>query len=108
MNSVTTVSTLTLVSAGAVPIITGIVQAFKQAFLPSKLAPLVSVAVGLGLGAFTEFSIHPHDYVTGIVQGIVWGLAAGGLYSGTVAIATPNPSTVVGGQVIESPGLPKG
>ncbi|TXL65641.1 hypothetical protein FHP05_05830 [Cerasibacillus terrae] len=63
-----------------VPLITGLVQVFKVAGLPKKFLPLVSLLLGIGGGVFY---ISPGDLKGGIIIGIVLGLSASGLYSGT-------------------------
>jgi hypothetical protein len=59
----------------AVAVIAGTVEAFKFAHLPSRLAPLVSLILGvvIALLGFIE---------GGIMMGFVAGLSASGLYSG--------------------------
>lgn len=59
----------------------GIVQAFKIAGLPSRLSPLVAMAVGVVVYTLME-GIAPQNIVTGLAI----GLSAVGLYkSGTMA-----------------------
>ena len=60
-----------------VPIIVGLVQVVKGVGIPSKYAPLVSIAFGIGLVALTGVVWQAF-----VVQGIIAGLAASGLYSG--------------------------
>lgn len=66
----------------AVPVVLGIVQAVKAAGLPSRFAPLASLALGIGLsflvGAFWREAI---------LQGVIVGLSASGLWSGAKAVS---------------------
>lgn len=63
-----------------VPVVLGVVQAIKKIGLASKWSPLVSIALGIAgayaLGGFTSLNI---------IQGIVVGLSASGLWSGSKA-----------------------
>ena len=61
-----------------VPVILGLVQVVKSVGLPSKFAPLASLVIGVGLVALTGAS-----WQADIVQGIIAGLAASGLWSGS-------------------------
>lgn len=63
-----------------VPLIIGIVEVVKSVSgMPSKYAPLVAVALGVGLAA----AIHQPDWVQVAVVGTALGLSSVGLYSGT-------------------------
>lgn len=61
-----------------IPVITGIVQALKVAFLPSKFAGLVSIILGV---LFSVGVNHATTFDT-VVTGVVFGLSASGLYEG--------------------------
>lgn len=63
-----------------VPIIMSIVQMAKGLGMPRKFSSLVAVIVGAILGVFF---VEPHCFRTGLLKGIVYGLTASGLYSGT-------------------------
>lgn len=63
--------------------IIGITEAAKRSGMSSKWAPLVSLA--LGIGASFAFITHP-DVPSAILEGIILGLTAAGLYSGTKAV----------------------
>lgn len=63
-----------------IPIVLGVVQAAKSAGLPSRYAALVSIALGV-LGAYTLGGFSNLN----LVQGIIAGLSAAGLWSGTKA-----------------------
>ena len=71
-----TIFTFSPLIVAIVPVILGLVQVAKQVGLPSKFAPLVSIALGVGLVALTGAS-----WQADIVQGIIAGLAASGLWS---------------------------
>lgn len=73
-----TIFTFSPLIVAIVPVILGLVQVAKQVGLPSKFAPLVSIALGVGLVALTGAS-----WQADIVQGIIAGLAASGLWSGS-------------------------
>ena len=64
-----------------VAVVIGLVEAAKRIGVPEKFAPLVSLILGLGL-SFLGFVANP-DLVSTIVGGIIIGLSAVGLYSGT-------------------------
>jgi len=66
-------------TALVIPAITGLVEAFKQTGLPSRFAPLLAIALGVG----------SHWVVPGIsiLTGILYGLGGVGLYSGSRAVA---------------------
>lgn len=69
-----------------VPAVVGLVEIAKQAGLPSRFAPLASIALGVGLSALLGSS-----WQASIAQGIVVGLAASGLWSGGQALAARKP-----------------
>ena len=59
----------------------GLVEVAKMMGVPKKFAPIISVILGLGF-SLLEFVANP-DLVSTIVGGIIIGLSAVGLYSGT-------------------------
>ncbi|GIN85221.1 hypothetical protein J6TS2_16070 [Heyndrickxia sporothermodurans] len=62
-----------------IPLIAGIVELFKRAGLPNKYSPFVAVALGLLFGFF-----YIADNVKeAIIVGLMLGLSASGLYSGS-------------------------
>ena len=63
-----------------IPVLVGLVTVAKEVGLPSKYAPLTSVVMGVGLVALTGVAWQAF-----VVQGIIAGLSASGLYSGTKA-----------------------
>lgn len=64
-----------------VPLVVGLVQAIKATgLLPAQYAAIVSIVIGvLAVGALSAFT------GANVVEGIVVGLTAAGLYSGTRA-----------------------
>ena len=75
--------TLSPLLVGAVPVVVGLVQVAKSSGLPSRLAPLASLAVGAGLVALTGAT-----WQETIARGAIVGLAASGLWSGGKAIGS--------------------
>jgi len=63
-----------------VPVVLGVTQVFKLTGLSSRWCPLVSLLLGVG-GAFLVGGVH----AVNIIQGIVAGLSASGLWSGVKA-----------------------
>ncbi|MDY0410371.1 hypothetical protein ACFFIS_16735 [Virgibacillus soli] len=63
-----------------IPLILGLVELFKGLGLKRKFLPVVSVVLGLGAGIFY---VYPEDVKGGILFGLMLGLSASGLYSGT-------------------------
>lgn len=68
--------TLTPTLLAAIPVVVGVVEVLKATGIPSKWAPLMSLA--LGLGASLLLGGTPFVIVLG---GLVVGLSASGLYS---------------------------
>ncbi len=60
----------------------GIVEAIKKAGLPSKYAPLVSLALGIA----ASFLVPGDTVGSTVFTGVVIGLSASGLYSGTQTV----------------------
>lgn len=60
----------------SIPAVVAVVEAVKMAGLPSKFAALVAIVVG---GVFGYF-------MADVLTGVVYGLAASGLYSGAKAV----------------------
>lgn len=63
-----------------VPVIMAIVQLAKGLGLPRKFSAITAVLAGAIIGIFY---IEPRDIKIGIFKGVVYGLTASGLYSGT-------------------------
>ena len=66
---------------GLIPFLVALVEVTKRLGLPSKFAPLVSVALGIGLG----LAVYP-DPTRAVLVGAMNGLGACGLYSGGKAV----------------------
>ena len=64
-----------------IPVIIALVQVGKGLGLASKWAPVLAILLGVGLLALVELSLP----VT-IIGGILAGLSASGLYSGTKSV----------------------
>ncbi len=75
-----------------VPVILALVEILKKAGVPGKYAPLVSLVLGIGgMFLFSGFSLESG------IKGLVFGLSASGLYSGTKAVVKkPEPPTPAG------------
>jgi len=69
--------TLSPLALGAIPLVVGLVQIGKGLDVPSKYAPIVSIAFGIALMGLTGVAWQAF-----VVQGLIVGLAASGLYSG--------------------------
>lgn len=78
----------------AIPVITGVVQALKVAFLPGKFAGLLSIVLGV---LFSCGINHAVTFET-VVMGVVFGLSASGLYEG-VKIGGSESKTFIGKMV---------
>ena len=66
----------------AVPVIVALVSAAKMAGLKSRFAPLLSIGLGIVLFYFLGDNV---DAGTRLFTGLIAGLSASGLYSGTKA-----------------------
>lgn len=66
-----------------VPVVVGLVQVFKGTGLNSKYAPILAIILGMSLATFLAENI-----VGVVLGGIVVGLMASGLYSGTKTVMT--------------------
>lgn len=76
-----------------VPVIVALVQWLKAQGLPSRWAPVASVAAGTILAVVALLAQrYPSagDWIGAILVGIILGLAASGLYSGQKAIRSSN------------------
>jgi len=64
-------------------LVMGCVAALRQAGLPSKYAPMVSVALGItfALIAYVTDTVEFSTWFAALVAGIVSGLTASGIYS---------------------------
>ena len=68
-----------LYGIGIIPIILGVVEVFKRAGVNQKYSPLVSIMLGLAFG-WLMFLGEP---AKAVVYGLMFGLSAVGLYSGS-------------------------
>lgn len=72
---------ITIGAAATVPIVVAIVQIFKMTgWLQDKYAPFV--AIGAGIIISFLMAHETNDWSANILSGILFGLAASGLYSG--------------------------
>ena len=67
-----------------VPAIVALVQVAKNMGLDSRYAPLISLVLGVG----ASFLLSDGTYAILVVQGVVLGLTASGIYSGSKASFT--------------------
>lgn len=78
------ISSITLGAAATVPIIVALTQVVKMTgIIPDKYAPFVSIALGILISFLLAHDTH--DMSANILAGILFGLAASGLYSGMQA-----------------------
>ncbi|PAV27833.1 hypothetical protein CIL05_19995 [Virgibacillus profundi] len=70
----------TVYDAALIPLIVGLVEVLKRSGLPKRLLPIAALLFGVAAGIFYVF---PNDLKSGIIAGIVMGLSASGLYSGS-------------------------
>jgi ABC-type uncharacterized transport system permease subunit len=61
-----------------IPIIIGVVEVLKRAGLPNKYSPVVSLLLGVIFGF-----LYVQPLLDGMIVGLVVGLSATGLYSGS-------------------------
>ena len=73
------------VIALATPMTMAVVQAAKSAGLPSRFAPLLSLAVGATAGCLLG-AVGMGGIASGIIAGFVSGASAAGIWSGTKAV----------------------
>lgn len=64
----------------AIPIIVALVQLFKPLNISEKFYPFISLALGIIIAFLIP---EPWDPKFSIIKGILFGLSASGLYSGT-------------------------
>lgn len=63
-----------------IPLIMGLVELIKWFGFPKKLLPLASLTFGI---VASIIYVNPNDLKGGILVGLMMGLSASGLYSGT-------------------------
>ncbi|NLA10514.1 MAG: hypothetical protein GX883_00105 [Firmicutes bacterium] len=71
---------LTTYGIALVPVIIGLAELLKRFGLPNRLVPLAAMAMGL---FFSFFYLAPGEPKRAILMGMVLGLSAVGLFSGT-------------------------
>lgn len=71
----------TLAGFSTVAIILALTELAKRVGVPTQFAPLVSLALGIGL-AFLVAGLTVDNFVTGLIL----GLSASGLWSGTKSV----------------------
>ncbi len=71
---------ITVYGIALVPVVTGMVQLLKMSGLPKKYTPISSLMLGILSG---YYYLAPDDPPKAIFMGIIVGLSAVGLYSGT-------------------------
>ena len=73
-----------IVALGGVPLILGLVQLFKPFITDTRFYPLIALGFGLAINLVAGWALGASmatDWVTALFNGIIAGLAAGGLYS---------------------------
>lgn len=63
-----------------IPIIVALIELAKGLGLPAKFSPVLGVVLGIAGGIFY---IAPGEIAYGLIVGLMMGLSASGLYSGT-------------------------
>lgn len=81
-----------LTTGASLAVVMGLVQLFKVVAGDSRLAPILALLFGIGI-AFLTVADPTHTIREVILQGIINGLSAAGLYSGAKAVIRPAPST---------------
>jgi hypothetical protein len=66
-----------------IPLIIGIVELLKMYGMPKRFLPVVAIIFGI-VGGIVY--IYPYDVKAGILIGLMMGLSASGLYSGSKAV----------------------
>lgn len=66
-----------------IPLIVGLVAVAKKSGVPAKALPAVSLILGVGAGIVYA---SEGDVKQGVLIGLMFGLSASGLYSGTKAV----------------------
>jgi hypothetical protein len=73
-----------IVALGGVPLILGLVQLFKSFVSDTRYYPLIAMAFGLAINLIAGWALGATavtDWITALLNGIIAGLAASGLYS---------------------------
>lgn len=71
-----------------IPVIIGLIEVMKAYGLPKKLMPIFALVFGIAGGIFYLF---PQDWKSGVLGGIIMGLSASGLYSGSKTMVRKRP-----------------
>lgn len=66
-----------------IALIVGIVEAAKRTGMDSRWAPILAIVLGVAY----SFGMTEVDVAVNVVEGIIYGLTAAGLYSGTKTVA---------------------
>lgn len=74
---------ITLYDITLIPLISGLVEVFKQVGIPKKYSSMLSIIIGILLGIVY---LDPADMKKGFLMGVMLGLSASGLYSGTKSV----------------------
>lgn len=69
-----------------------LVEIFKRAGFPSRYSPILSLVLGLGIGAIS-FILTDKSWVAGLGTGFWSAASASGVYAGTKAVFTPKQPT---------------
>ena len=77
--------------AMVVAIIVGISQVMKNVGLPTKYIPLINLILGVGLSFLVLTGSSIQDI---ILQGLIVGLSAGGLYDQSKGISVPTDKEI--------------
>ena len=84
MITVNEIFQLSPLALGAIPLVVGLVQVLKGVGLSGKLSPVASILLGIGILAISGIAWQAF-----VIQGIIVGLSASGLYSGGKKVFTP-------------------
>ncbi|MCU9595865.1 hypothetical protein OEV82_15780 [Caldibacillus thermolactis] len=74
---------LNIYDIALVPLISGLVEVFKQIGVPNRYCSLISIIIGLIFGILF---IEEGTLKSSILIGLMLGLSASGLYSGTKCV----------------------
>ncbi len=75
----------TIAGVAIIPLIVGIVALIKKVGLPSTYAPIIAIILGIAI-----MSIESGFSINVAIQGMVIGLSASGLWSGTKTMINAN------------------
>ena len=73
-----------IVALGGVPLILGLVQLFKPFVTDTRFYPLLALGFGMAINLVAGWALGASassDWITALFNGIIAGMAAGGLYS---------------------------